>query len=138
MNRTITLERIIEYYDVPQLFIGKDKIGTRYLCLLFDDDHYISVQLSFNRLADFIQGKIDLRELYIHPEFEGEYFVAIQNGEVFSLNTYDKKVLPEEMLPSENYYYNVEQESTSVFEGTMIGSNIDTGKWVFKPSMERR
>jgi hypothetical protein len=119
MNRIIELERVMEYYDVPQLFIGRDKIGTRYLCLLYDDNNYISIQISLNRLTDFVCGKIDLRELYIYPEFEGEYFIAIQKDNLFVLNPYDNHILQEEMLPSEGYYYNEEQEDSSLIKETI-------------------
>ena len=31
------LDRILEFYGVPQILVAKDSFGTQYLCLLFDD-----------------------------------------------------------------------------------------------------
>lgn len=107
MNRIIILERILEYYDVPQLFIGKDIIGTRYLCLLVNSDEeyeYITIQISRKKLNNFLSGKIDLREVFVHPEFEGEYFVVISRNESFTLTNFNHNVLSEDMLPDEGYF----------------------------------
>ena len=53
--RTLTLDKILDYYDFPQIFTADDAVGTRYLCLLFAYDdvnrfQYIGVQISKQRL----------------------------------------------------------------------------------------
>ncbi|KAA6329076.1 hypothetical protein EZS27_022092 [termite gut metagenome] len=119
MNKTITLERILEYYDVPQLFIGKDIIGTRYLCLLVDVDGvncYITIQISLDRLGVFLSGKVDLRYIFVHPEFAGEYFIVIFENEKIILNVYNNNVLTEDMLPDEGFFYHEEQEDVSIIQ----------------------
>ncbi len=119
MNRIITLERVLEYYDVPQLFIGRDKIGTNYLCLLVDDEtdcKYITIQISKDRLNNFILGKEDLRYIYLHPEFEREYFITtICNGSLV-LTNFESDILEENMLPSEGYFYDDEEENNSIIQ----------------------
>ncbi|MFR8081356.1 MAG: DUF6575 domain-containing protein [Odoribacter splanchnicus] len=119
MNRIIILERILEYYDVPQLFIGKDIIGTRYLCLLVNSDEeykYITIQISKERLSDFISGKLDLREIFIHPEFGGEYFIITLINQNFVLSNFNDNTLGEDMLPEEGYYYDDEEENSSIIQ----------------------
>lgn len=119
MNKYINIERILEYYDVPQLFIGRDKIGTRYLCLLFDDSetyHYISIAISLEKLSLFISGKLDLRELYIYPEFENEYYKVSYNNNTFILEQFPAEALSEDMLPEQGYFYSDEQEDVSIIQ----------------------
>lgn len=118
MSRLINIERILEYYDVPQLFIGKDIIGTRYLCLLFNDNEqyeYLSIRISLNRLPLFFSGEKDLRELYVNPELENDYFIVIYDGDNFTLNQYEGQ-LSEDMLPSEGYFYLDDEEDASIIQ----------------------
>lgn len=107
MNREIKIENVLIYYDVPQLFIGADLIGTKYICLLFDDSDnfkYLTIEVSDERLRVFLSGKLDLRELYLKPEIKGEYFQteSIDNG--FYLLPL-KSDLNEDMLPEEGLFY---------------------------------
>ena len=37
MNDILTIERILDYCYVPQLFTARDTFDTLYLCLLYDD-----------------------------------------------------------------------------------------------------
>lgn len=108
MNKRINIEKIIEYYDIPQLFIGKDTIGTRYLCLLFNDSgqhEYLSIQISMKMLSLFLSGKKDLRELFLNPELEDGYFIAVANDNGFYLREFKDRPI-ESMLPSKRYYLN--------------------------------
>ena len=38
MNNKLYIERILDFCDVPQLFIARDAFDTIYLCLLFEDE----------------------------------------------------------------------------------------------------
>ena len=33
MNTVISIERVLVYYDLPQVFVGRDVVGGMYLCL---------------------------------------------------------------------------------------------------------
>lgn len=37
MKRAVEIETLLEFYDVPQLFIAKDKADTRFMCVLYED-----------------------------------------------------------------------------------------------------
>ena len=106
MKNKLKIEKILDFVDVPQLFVARDSFDTRYLCLLYDDEdlcRYSAIRISANRLNDFYQGVCDLRSLFLLPENTGEYFdVSFIEGE-YILSTSEEKSLPEFKLPAEGY-----------------------------------
>lgn len=106
MENVLRIDKILDYCDVPQLFVARDAFDTLYLCLLYDDEtvyRYTGIRISARRLDAFLSGETDLRILFLQPENEQEYYdVVFQSGEyrkvLFMGNT-----LPEEKLPSEGY-----------------------------------
>ena len=34
MKTTITIDKVLIYYDLPQVFVGRDVVGGLFLCLL--------------------------------------------------------------------------------------------------------
>lgn len=117
MEKQITINTILEYYDIPQLFVGTDNVNTRYLCMLFDDTEqysYIAVPVSPRRLNLFLAGKLDLREIYTNPEISFEYYIATPCEQRFQLHPYHTDTLPEEMLPCEGYLYAPSDENDTI------------------------
>ena len=122
--RPLTLMQTLEYYDVPQIFVATDAMGTRYLCTLFDNVEeegykYIGVQLSEPRLMAFIGGQLDLREAYLHPEVEtAVYLVEAQKGTLTATTILQPQDITENMLPEAGYYFDaselVEEESSTL------------------------
>lgn len=107
------LDRILEFYDVPQILVAKDSFGTQYLCLLFDDEtecRYTGIRISTSRLDEYLAGKVDLRVLFLDPENECEYFNISYRNDHYELEPFEGEVLPEERLP-ESGYYHVESQS---------------------------
>ena len=77
MNDKLFIERILDFCDVPQLFIARDAFDTTYLCLLYEDEPsclYTAIRISNDRLQSFLAGKADLRDLFDNPETPFEYF----------------------------------------------------------------
>ena len=107
METKLTIDQILDYCDVPQLFTARDTFDTLYLCLLYEDNpicSYTAIRLSSKRLTEFLSGKLDLRFLFVHPELDQEYFdVVFQNNE-YQMRAMLKQTLPEERLPTEGYY----------------------------------
>ena len=71
MENVLRIEKILDFCDVPQLFVARDAFDTLYLCLLYEDEllcRYTGIRISARRLEDFLSGGIDLRSLFIHPE----------------------------------------------------------------------
>ena len=122
--RPLTLMQTLEYYDVPQIFVATDAMGTCYLCTLFDNDEvegykYIGVQLSEPRLMAFIGGQLDLREAYLHPEVENAvYLVEAQKGTLTATTILQPQDITENMLPEAGYYFDAselaEEESSTL------------------------
>jgi hypothetical protein len=77
MTITIKACRILFYYDVPEIFVAIDTVGTNYLCLLVedlaDDLHYICTQISGSRLYEVGMGTIDIRTIFESPEMPNIY-----------------------------------------------------------------
>lgn len=113
--RPLTLMQTLEYYDVPQIFVATDAMGTRYLCTLFDNVKvegykYIGVQLSEPRLMAFIGGQLDLREAYLHPEVEDAvYLVVAQKGTLTAATLLQQQDITENMLPETGYYFDASE-----------------------------
>lgn len=108
--RKLNLIRILEYYDVPQLFIAEDVIGMRYLCLLYDIESdgelkFIGVIVSATKLNDFIKGHIDLKSIFKNPEMEEAIYSVYMKEDGIKAEHYTE-LLDESMLPDEGYFYN--------------------------------
>ena len=59
MNNKLFVERILDFCDVPQLFIARDTFDTIYLCLLYEDTPsclYTAIRISNERLQNFLSG----------------------------------------------------------------------------------
>lgn len=134
--RTLRIIRTLEFYDVPQLFVAVDAVGIKYLCLHYDIDEdgvllYISVQLSDDRLNDFIKGHIDLRDLYVMPEQDGSLFLVKYDNDIVSAQLY-KNELSAEMLPEEGYFFN----DSSDEDAEMIERSIQTNSPIIRLAFE--
>ena len=103
MENVLRIEKILDFCDVPQLFVARDAFDTLYLCLLYEDEllcRYTGIRISARRLEDFLSGGIDLRSLFIHPENKHEYFdVVFQTGQ-YQHERLTEKSLPEDKLPA--------------------------------------
>ena len=114
-NGGIKVVEILEYYDMIQLFIGKDIDNNRYVCVLYDDTpvpKYFGVKLTKDRLQSFCKKEVDLRSLYIEPESKDDLYIVTKNVTSVSFDEYGlysfkdfDEVLTEDMLPREGYYY---------------------------------
>ena len=107
----LTLIKTLEYYDVPQILVAADATGTNYLCTLYKKDvesgyHYLAVQISDSRLAVFINGQLDLRDAYLHPESEDALcLVTAEQGLLNLVTSIHPQDVTEEMLPEAGYTF---------------------------------
>jgi len=102
--KKLRITRILEYYDVPQLFVAEDVIGLRYLCLLYDiaDDgelQIIGVAVSAVRLNDFLRGRTDLLGMFTSAEVKDSVFnIYMKEGGVYAepfIGALNPSMLPE-------------------------------------------
>jgi hypothetical protein len=74
---TVGIDTVLLEIDGPQLVLGRDKVGTPYLCSLVktDDegDLFLAVQISSDRLSKLRSGLIDLRSVLNQPEMGRHY-----------------------------------------------------------------
>lgn len=127
--RPLTLIRTLEFYDVPQIIVATDAMGTHYLCTLFshtDDGYqYLGVQLSEPRLLAFIGGQLDLCEVYLRPEAEGAVWrVTMQKERLTATVQLQSDELTDDMLPMPGYYYDA-SELTDEAEPTVDTYQLD-------------
>ena len=90
----------------------------QYICLLYADDEkprYTAVKISNAKLTDFLRAKIDLRQVFVSPEVNGEYYEVINNGDHLSITPLKGTNLQEERLPEPGYTLDADtQESITV------------------------
>lgn len=102
------MDKLLEFVDVPQLFLARDKFDTQYLCLLYEDEptcKYTAVKISPEQFSLFVQKKTDLRTLYVTPELAGEYFDVEYNDNSYVITRCSYNVIPEDRLPMSDYYF---------------------------------
>ncbi len=109
MNKMV-VEKILDFYDIPQLFVSKDKVDTRYLCLFANIDDkeikYISTKISLDRLYQFETGKIDLKSIFENPEINEYYIIKLieSTEEAFLFEIYKESIT--QFLPDADFYLN--------------------------------
>ena len=118
MNNELRIDKILDYYDEPQLFIARDMFDAQYICLLYADDEkpkYTAVKISNTKLTDFLSGKVDLRQLFVSQEMKGEYYAVDGNDDHLSITPLECATLPEDRRPDSGYMLDADtQESITV------------------------
>lgn len=107
MKSILTIDKIIDFYDVPQIITAKDIFGTSFLCLLYSDEptcKYTGVKIPDARLSQFVTGKIDLRSIFTNSE-DDSYFDMWMEGQTIKCEQLAIKQLDESKLPAPGYYH---------------------------------
>lgn len=125
--RTLKIIRNLVYYDVPQLFIAVDAVDIRYVCLHSEctddgDLKYIAVQISKDRLNDFIKGHIDLLTVLTKPELENSNFIVTISNEDVTAELFNGD-FPADHLPEDGYYYDDSSEENAEILARAIAIN---------------
>lgn len=124
------------YYDVPQIFIAEDAVGIHYLCLHTEctddgDLKYIAVQISKEKLNDFIKGHIDLFSVFANPEIDNSNFIVTISNEDVTADFYFSD-FPIEYLPDEGYFFDDSSEENA----EMIARAISLNKPIIQLAFE--
>lgn len=76
----LQLLEVYDYYDCPRLFAARNAVGTTYFVLWADDlgdqDVWLYVPVSGDRLADLRQGSIAIRDAFLNAEDGNVYRVV--------------------------------------------------------------
>ena len=116
INALIKVEKILDFYDVPQLFTARDNFDTLYLCLLYTDVpecRYTGIRISSKRINEFLTGKTDLRQVMLLPESDGEYFEITMKNNEFYIDSKLTKPLTEDRLPEEGYSFCADEKENA-------------------------
>ena len=101
---------ILIYYDGPELVICRDRVGTRYLCLVVEQSagerKYICTAVSPQRLQSVRVGDTDLRDVYSEPETDSCFLVHTDRDTLEDCEPTGPLPLPldERLLPLGGYY----------------------------------
>jgi len=126
MKKQLHILQILVYYDVPEIFIATDEVGTKFLCLLVDVDNesilHISTPISTNRLNEFINGRVDLRDVFVNPE-TNEIYSFDEIAEIIYASLYDGIELPEEFLPEFGFKYEKQLDKNKLILNEALEKN---------------
>lgn len=120
MSIQIFLKDILLFYDTPQLFVARDRIGTNYLCMLVEQnskfDEFVCVSISEHKLTNFYSGNIDLRDIFIEPEIKSFFHANIQNyqSDFFEIQALEIEIFPSQWLPEEGVLINIEKAHSEI------------------------
>lgn len=135
--RNLKLNRILEFYDVPQIFVAKDVVDINYLCLLYNHEDslgylYIGVQISSKKLELFIKGQIDLRDIYLQPEADNSLYNISVRKNVITAELFSLTEIPGYMLPEEGYFYSIDDEDNE----DLISETVECGYPIMRLGFE--
>lgn len=109
MIKQFSISQILVFYDVPEVFLAKDVVGTSYLCLLVSDDGqltYIAISISQRRLVEFIDGIVDLRDIFENPEIREWYSFNFNDvSEPINATLLEASAFAETYLPDSGFLY---------------------------------
>lgn len=113
MPKKLQINKILIFYDLPELFSALDAVGTTYLFLLVDfnedEPYYIGVAISKERYLALLGGKVDLREVFKAPE-TGRWLETISITEEGVLaKDLDIEEIAEDYLPESDFFLSYEE-----------------------------
>jgi hypothetical protein len=113
MIQRLTISQILVYYDFPEIFIAENNIGTLFMCLLVSTDEskteYIATPISNKKLSNFINGNVDLRDIFESPE-TGQWFLFNNVSDVIEAKYWEHDNLPSNYLPERGFVYHKQIE----------------------------
>jgi len=122
MSHRIRHIETLVYYDMPQVFIGEDQIGTLYLCYILkyetDGFRYFCTPASSTDLYMFKFGKTSLRDIFVNSAVKQYYTCLINDFTLPSmlleqyLGELNDEILPDEGFVLDNFDTTAEQSVT--------------------------
>jgi hypothetical protein len=111
--KTLSQDLVLLFYDIPQVFLAKDQVGCKYVCMIGNEDLnsgpvYACVAVSPSRASMVVGGQIDLRSVFETPEvaeFHLAHFSANDNGTLIAERA-DYTVFPDSALPGPGLIFN--------------------------------
>ncbi|KQV44898.1 DUF6575 domain-containing protein [Duganella sp. Root336D2] len=111
--KILTQDLVLLFYDVPQVFLARDQIGCRYVCMIGNDDTdsgpiYSCVAISAARADMLTSGKLDLRSVFEAPELSEFYLAHFSTGDdrTLAAKQAEYAIFPANSLPGEGLVFN--------------------------------
>lgn len=112
--KAIKLLHVLLEYDYPQVFVGVDAVGGKYVCMISGFEHdepvFICTQISSQRCDELYNAKIDLRAVYEFPELAEFYSTAPNDMTDWFEISYVSDVVLGELLPDSGLVFNLNDE----------------------------
>lgn len=128
MKRKLYIDRILVFHDFPELFLAQDKSGLDYLCLLTNLEtekyHYHCVAISKKRLYQYLNGKVDLRDIFTNPELPEWWQATDTSDREFEIAFYSNEGLNEEFLPEIDCYFSEELQDDLIRHEVVEHNNV--------------
>jgi class 3 adenylate cyclase len=102
------------FYDVPELFVAHDQLGTAYVCLLVELDEethkYLCVPISRDRLLRLLDAELDLRHVLESPETGEAFEGRAISGDLGRIETEALPLdeIPEDWFPAPGFLLDLE------------------------------
>ncbi len=116
----LTPETILIYYDLPQLFVGVDQVGTKYISLLVDSidsvAKYLTKPVAVSELMDLVTGRVELRSLLRESRMNAWYYLDSADDRDFKpLTQIAYSEIPDKYWPDVGFkldtFFNIADES---------------------------
>jgi len=119
MKQYLTISQILLYYDLPQIMVVENAVGSKFISLLIDSDEnqtiYLSMPISPKRLASFVNGKIDLRTIYSDPEIK-DYYTFDYTGDDVVATLLPENEIPEDYLPEPDFFLSNKSDDEKIVQ----------------------
>src|ERR1700744_4966798 len=116
LKQQLSITQILLYYDLPQIPVASDAVGTKFISLLVEineqETKYLATAISKKRLAGLINGNIDLRTVFEYPEIQ-QYFTFEYDDDTVEAESYSD-VIPKEYLPAQGFIFDKKSENEEI------------------------
>lgn len=99
------IDKIIVYYDEPQLFTLHDNCHNNFLGLLTDEDSWLIMKVSCERLCDILESTISIKDSFKYPELKCLYEFKFNNNH-FNISQKKPTEILDIDLPDDDIYVN--------------------------------
>lgn len=128
MKRQLHIDRILVFNDFPDLFLAQDNSDQDYLCLLTEFKaeryQYHCVAVSKSRLYKYLNGKEDLRDIFVNPELP-EWWLSLDTSvRDFDISFFSDAGIDDMFLPEMGCYFLQELSDDPIRKEVVEHNNV--------------
>jgi hypothetical protein len=126
MKQYLTISQILLYYDLPQIMVCDNAVGSKFISLLVEANEtetiYLSTPISIKRLAGFINGRVDLRGIFSEPEIK-DYYTFDYTGDDVLATLLTENELPLDYLPDAGFFLSKKSDDKQIIQESIERNN---------------